>query len=302
MPERPALRVGLVLGAGGVVGHAWHAGVLEALREGRGWDARTAEVVVGTSAGSVVGALLRGGRGSGDLYGSRGSGARSAPEVADRSISFSPQLLGRAMATARPGLLAGMLPRGTVPTDGIGQHIRSVVGSTWPAKVLWINAVRLRDGARVTFGRPGAPEVEPATAVRASCAIPGFFQPVVHDGVEYVDGGIHSPTNADLLKGSGVDLVVISSPMSVDRTALRRASPMHALRLLHRTSLQREVVSLTRSGLEVVTLQPGPDDLPVMGGTASAMDPSRREAVARQARETTLRRLDTGLLGSLSDA
>ena len=294
------MRVGLVLGAGGVVGHAWHAGVLEALQEGRGWDARSAEVVVGTSAGSVVGALLRGGRGAASLYGSRGSGARSAPEVADRSITFSPQLVGRALATARPGLLAGMLPRGTVPTDGIGAHVRSVVGDAWPSAALWINAVRLRDGVRVTFGREGAPAATPAEAVRASCAIPGFFEPVSIGGVEYVDGGIHSPTNADLLKGSGVDLVVVSSPMSVDRSALRRPSPMHALRVLHRTSLQREVVALKRSGVEVVTLQPGPDDLPVMGGTASAMDPARREAVARRARETTLRRLDAGLLDVLS--
>ena len=54
-------RIGLVLGAGGAVGHAFHAGVLAALADETGWDAREAEVVVGTSAGSVVGALLRAG-------------------------------------------------------------------------------------------------------------------------------------------------------------------------------------------------------------------------------------------------
>ena len=54
-------RVGLVLGAGGVVGQAYHSGVLAALEHDLGWDPRTAEVIVGTSAGSITGALLRNG-------------------------------------------------------------------------------------------------------------------------------------------------------------------------------------------------------------------------------------------------
>src|SRR5712664_2987388 len=60
-------RIGLVLGAGGAVGHAFHVGVLAAVAEVTGWDARDAEVIVGTSAGSVVGALLRAGLSAPDL-------------------------------------------------------------------------------------------------------------------------------------------------------------------------------------------------------------------------------------------
>src|SRR3954454_20457205 len=60
-------RIGLVLGAGGEVGHAFHAGVLAALADVTGWDARDAEVVVGTSAGSLVGALVRAGVSGSDL-------------------------------------------------------------------------------------------------------------------------------------------------------------------------------------------------------------------------------------------
>ena len=56
-----APRIGLVLGAGGVAGGAFHAGVLAALEEATGWDPRTAAVVVGTSAGSITGATLRAG-------------------------------------------------------------------------------------------------------------------------------------------------------------------------------------------------------------------------------------------------
>jgi predicted acylesterase/phospholipase RssA len=52
--------IGLVLGAGGMSGQAYHAGALAALAHDTGWDPRTADVVVGTSAGAVTGALLRG--------------------------------------------------------------------------------------------------------------------------------------------------------------------------------------------------------------------------------------------------
>src|SRR4051794_32015678 len=55
------MRVGLVLGAGGVVGASWLIGALEALQDETGWDPTEAEVIVGTSAGSVVGALTASG-------------------------------------------------------------------------------------------------------------------------------------------------------------------------------------------------------------------------------------------------
>src|SRR5262245_63883401 len=54
-------RVGLVLGGGGLVGQAYHAGALAALEHDTGWDARSADVIVGTSAGARTGLLLRAG-------------------------------------------------------------------------------------------------------------------------------------------------------------------------------------------------------------------------------------------------
>lgn len=62
-----ALRAGLVLGAGGVVGTAFHAGVLAAIAEATGSDARRASVIVATSAGSVTGTALRAGLSTGDI-------------------------------------------------------------------------------------------------------------------------------------------------------------------------------------------------------------------------------------------
>jgi NTE family protein len=157
---------------------------------------------------------------------------------------------------------------------------------------LWLCAVRLDDGRRVVFGRAGAPVVDVGTAVGASCAVPGLFTPVPVGGHDHVDGGAHSPTNADLAAGAGIGLVVVSSPMSLDAAALRRPSAARAVRIGHRVSLQRELVALRRAGIPFATFQPGPDDLEVIGsGRAAATDPQRRDAVARQARATTLRRL-----------
>ncbi|HEV2369995.1 MAG TPA: patatin-like phospholipase family protein, partial [Acidimicrobiales bacterium] len=161
-----------------------------------------------------------------------------------------------------------------------------------PDRALWITAVARNTGRRVVFGRsgPGAVSADPAPAeaVAASCAIPGVFAPVVIGGVEYVDGGVHAPTNADLAAGLGLDLVVVSSPMSAARP-LRPGLDLPG-RQLSRITLAGEVSAVRRSGTPVLAFQPTPADRTVMG--LNAMDRSRREAVTAQARESTLRRLD----------
>ena len=69
-------------------------------------------------------------------------------------------------------------------------------------------------GKRVAFGRPGAPPARVSQAVAASCAIPAFYHPVSIDGRRYVDGGICSPSNLDLVRDQQLDLVVCLNPMS----------------------------------------------------------------------------------------
>jgi NTE family protein len=190
----------------------------------------------------------------------------------------------------RPSVAAlTLLPAGHVDITGHAEVLDDVIPDEWP-EGLWICAARRNDGGRVVFGRTGSPPAPLARAVAASCAIPGYYAPVAVAGDDYVDGGAHSPTNADLA-ADGPGLVVVSSPMSVGRGALR---PRAALvgRLTHRATLQREVAGLRRKGRSVVTFQPGAEDLAVMGGGANALDAGRRDRVARQARESTLRRLD----------
>jgi NTE family protein len=251
-----------VLGAGGVTGDAFHRGVLRALLEG-GWDARTADVIVGTSAGSMVGAHLR---------------RPSAPAPGhDREESVHGQRLGRGpdlsplLATlrrpwqARAGVLStSILPTGRHSTEFIAAGVRRFHGSTWPDDPLYVVAVRRRDGRRVVFGRDGAPRTDLAHAVAASCAIPGFFHPVEIEGEFYVDGGVHSPTNADVLRGCALDVVIVSAPMSVDRSGLRPALDL-VPRLHARRYLRRELAPMRRTGVVTIAFEPGGDLLSVMG-------------------------------------
>jgi NTE family protein len=321
-------RIGLVLGAGGVLGHAYHAGVLDATCAATGWDPRHAEVIVGTSAGSVVGSLLRAGLSAPDLA-ARSTGRPLSPEgaalvarseqaggwsrVPPRSPArrglprmASPGLLARAALRPfwmnRPGvMLAGALPAGAVPTELVAAAFRPLFGAEWPDRDLWLTAVRLRDGRRVVFGRDGAPPAHVADAVAASCAIPSFFAPVTIGGVTYVDGGTHSPTNADLVAESGLDLVIVSSPMSVVGNRLRPSLDLPARRLCQ-FYLGQEVARIRRRGVPVLTFQPTGQDLQAMG--MNAMDPARRRPVTEQARQSARKKLERddvrSILGVLS--
>jgi NTE family protein len=304
-------RVGLVLGAGGVTGGAFHAGVLAAIEEETGWDPRRAVHLVGTSAGSISAASLRAGLSAGDLLARTegrplsAEGARLMRDVGPirRPPSARPARQPRSAASLAASLagaatrpfasmpwarLAGMMPEGSVSTDVISSSIEGFFPEQWPEAPMWFCAVRQRDGRRVVFGRDSRPPVPDAVA--ASCAIPGFFRPVTIDGELYIDGGVHSPTNADVLLDvrSELDLVIVSSPMSISGSSLRMSIDQPTRRW-SRTLLNSESIRLRGRGLPVVAFQPTADDAAVMG--PNAMDPARRVPVARQARQSAGRRL-----------
>ena len=284
--------VGLVLGGGGIAGAAWHGAALAALAEA-GWDARRADLVIGTSAGANVAAVLRLGVPPSDLiagalgrplspvgqaYAARSGGPLDLPAPQLRlARPVAPRLALRALA--KPWLaMAGLLPTGRVPTTVIGDRIRATHDDAWPDRPTWICAVRMPEGRRTVFGRD-VEDADLATAVEASSAIPGYFAPVVHGGATYVDGGVHSPTNADLAAELEFDIVVISSPMSGTRSALRGA--WTGARPLHRATLAREVRAVRRGGTRVLVLQPGPEVVATVG--SNSMDASRRRDVAEAA-------------------
>ena len=282
-------RVGLVLGGGGVVGQAYHSGVLAVLEHDFGFDARTADVIVGTSAGSITGTLLRLGVSAEDLAAwtvkaplsgeggvLRHIASTSVPDLAPfRPLALLRRPLrlpGRHMlqrALTRPlqirPLAVGMTLLAPGQQDIVEQlaALRELEHPRWPEPDLWICAVRRRDGRRVVFGRRGTPPVPVHLAVAASCAVPGYFAPVRIDGRSYIDGGVHSPTNAAILRNSGVDLAVVISPMSGSagwRPGFYAAARRHATRLLH-----REIGALEGAGIRTAVFAPGAEEQRVMG-------------------------------------
>jgi NTE family protein len=199
--------------------------------------------------------------------------------------------LRRPWSARATAVAAAMLPAGRRPTAVISSGIRALHGPGWPEEALWICAVRLDDGRRVVFGRDrdDSPPADVGDAVAASCAIPGYFEPVTIDGVRYVDGGAHSPTNADLLAGLDLDAVIVSSPMSVARRHIRASFDIGARLVFHRY-LAAELTRVRRKGTRVLTFEPTGEDLGVMG--INAMDWTRRPRVVRQARDSARRRID----------
>jgi NTE family protein len=197
-------------------------------------------------------------------------------------------------------LAAALLPEGTVSTDLIADGIGALLPDVWPPDPLWICAVRQSDGRRVVFGR-GARRPRVADAVAASCAIPGFFAPVAIDGQAYLDGGVHSPTNADVVRDEELDLVIVSSPMS-RRGRRPRLSPDQPMRIWAGALLDAEVRRLRRRGATVVAFQPDEVVLASMG--LNPMDPSRRGSIAEAAYAATRQRLEStdlaGRLGALT--
>ena len=202
----------------------------------------------------------------------------------------------------RPSRVAvSLLPNGRIPTDFLGDRIRGLHGLDWPDRALWICALGLVGGERAVFGYDESP-VDVGTAVEASSAIPGFFKPVWIGGKRYVDGAIHSPTNADLLAANAasldLDLVVISSPMSgACRSAIRSLDG--ASRLASAAALRREVAAVREAGCEVLVLEPGAEEISTMGPIA--MDPTRLVPTILQTSASTLRRMaEPAFAGQLS--
>ena len=275
----------LVLGAGGVVGRAFHAGVLRALAERCGWDARHADLIVGTSAGAQVGALLRLGwtpralfaRASAPPAAKRGGGPRRAWPASMaylRSVYAAPR-------RARIGpLVAALLPEAEGGDDRLGEGFDGL-GDGWPDEPLWIPAMDLDRGVRVVFGRADAPPVSVVAAVCSSSAVPGVNRPVHIGARRYVDGGISSATHADLAACPS-DATRALPRVALVLSPLSKFAPMRWL-------LRRELAALARVGVETILFEPDRALGAAMGW--NPLDPARARAVAELAYRRTLDRL-----------
>jgi NTE family protein len=158
--------------------------------------------------------------------------------------------------------------------------------------------VDYQTGARVAFGRAGAPPAELPDAVAASCSIPGFFRAVDISGRRYVDGGLSSASNLDVLVDQGLDLVIALNPMSslhvgAPRTLGERFA--FAVRQNAGRRLGSEAKRLRAVGIEVILIQPTVRDLDAMG--TNLMSRGRRNPVIDTAVETMTEYLRQSRLG-----
>ncbi|HEV7846863.1 MAG TPA: patatin-like phospholipase family protein [Thermoleophilaceae bacterium] len=326
------MKVGLVLGAGGVLGGAWLVGGLSALAKETGWDPGSADNIVGTSAGSMIGALVAGGvppwfmvahsRGE-SFEGLLGPDGRPASQ-ADRSAGASFRV-HRGLPAIGPGslrmaftalsnplrhtplqMVAGWVPAGFVSTDSLKEVVTRAVPGDWVEHPsYWAVACDYESGRRTPFGRLGSPRAHIGDAVAASCAIPGFYRPVRINGRRYVDGGVCSVSNMDLMAGRGLDLVICLNPLTSSSEGQRSGSGISGVatgaingaldfipsltRRGSRARLVREETKVRRFGTEVVILEPTPEDHAAMG--RNWMNSERRQRVIDTAEETVAAQL-----------
>ncbi len=207
----------IVLGGGGVAGIAWELGVLSAL-EDAGVDLGAADLVVGTSAGSVVGAFLRAGAVQ-DAYAQQTSPLPTTyEEPAAVDVSEVEQRFGAAMqgatseqdARARVGAAAQEVTTGQSDDERVATFRQTLPSAEWPEKPYAVTTVDAVDGSFRVFRAEDDVPLE--RAVAASCSVPIVWSPVRIDGHPYVDGGVRSATNADVAAGYERVLVIACSP------------------------------------------------------------------------------------------
>ncbi|MFC5250812.1 patatin-like phospholipase family protein [Streptomyces sp. SID8375] len=259
----------LVLGGGGLTGIGWEIGMLAGLAEA-GIDLTDADVVIGTSAGSIVGAHLTSRQLPLEEMYERQLAvpeARSAARMGTAALARFAAIALRSRDTVSFGVRMGKLALAARTVTEAEQRtvIARTLGLTdWPARRLVVTAVDAATGERTAFDDTSG--VGLLDAVGASCAVPGIYPPVTIDGTRWIDGGVHSTANADLASGYG--RVVVVAPMAASGGPI--AGP--------RAQGER----LVRGGARVCVITP--DRAARSASGRNVLDPAKRADAARAGR------------------
>jgi NTE family protein len=206
----------LVLGGGGVAGIAWITGILAGLAD-QGHDLRDADLIVGTSAGSTVGAQLGSGLSYDELFALQADPDRQTRELPSK---FDLREFSARMTAARAdGLsypeLRKLVGKWALEADTPTEDARRAViaerlpSHKWPTRRLQVVALDAETGDAELFDQDSG--VDLVDAVAASCSVPTVWPAVTIGGRRYFDGGMRSPDNADC--AAGFDRVTIISPL-----------------------------------------------------------------------------------------
>jgi NTE family protein len=252
----------LVLGGGGITGIAWMWGIMAGLKTA-GVDLTGTDLVVGTSAGSVVGAQVASGLDPEERY-----QEQLAPPDGEIGAAMGPGLLLRYGLTlvgpSAPIKRRARMGRLAVRTAAVDEAQRIAVIESrlpvreWPDTPLRITAVDIETGEFRAFDRDSG--VALVRAVAASCAVPGVWPPVTIDGRRYMDGGVRSGANADLAAGYERIVVVAPLPRGMGASAFTEVAKLRA-----------------SARVELVV----PDDMARKSFGRNVLDPARRPAAAR---------------------
>jgi NTE family protein len=313
-------RRAIVIGGGGVLGGTWAVGALSALEGELGVAAGDVDLLVGTSAGSVLAALIASGVSTGELrqeYGEekvtsgplagyewnpvRATGG-SRPGWPRILRPGSPRLFGSGLVNfgelPLTAVLSGLLPPGGKSLERVGHLIDAVsplgewaqvgVHSTGNNPEVWVVAMDYETGKRVVFGRAGAPHASLSEAVMASCAIPGWFAPQKIGNRTYVDGGAVSATSIDVVSHEGYDEVYVIAPMSLtqsDHPKSLTAKLERQWRGVVARTAAAEIMEVEAGGAQVFIASPTAEDLTAIG--TNLMDSTRRKLVLQTSMRTS---------------
>jgi len=202
----------LVLGGGGPVGRAWEIGLVDGFA-GQGIDFWTADFIIGTSAGAVVGAQLALKQG----FGAPPKIAAPPPVQFDLMADLAAAMV-RAAQSPNPELIRAEIGKMALNAQTISEEAsvaRSMfapfVGQPWPNQFR-ATAVNARTGQlQIWDASSGAPLER---AIAASTAAPGIWPPITINGERYIDGGMRSMLNADLAIGSDIVIAVSCFPLT----------------------------------------------------------------------------------------
>ncbi len=267
----------LVLSGGGIVGIAWETGLVAGLAEG-GVDLSEADLIVGTSAGSIVGSRLALGDKAADLLEEAISEeidpaeeAVASPASIDMAAlaQLGQMMIGAEKMTPEVLREIGALALQTETVDEeqwLAPFDEQIAGRGWPEQKLLLCAVDVESGEFRTWDRNSG--IDLARAVASSCAVPALFPPVTVEGHRYMDGGIRSVNNADLAKGYDVVLVVAFLNM-----LSQTGSPLGK-------TVDAEVDMLRESGSKVQV--EGPDEQAVQAFGLNPMDMNKRVEAGRE--------------------